>query len=188
MAHTRLKSFFNGAVKELRGAYEKSEDAPTPCMGSLREEGVRRAIEHSLPSVIRLLEGEIIDPFGKQSGQIDGIAVHATGSALATSPDDSVVALAEGVLAVIESKSNLSAQWNEVERTWEKIRALRRFGEQAGVWAMGPPLPSDRSIPFFVMGRTGWKKPETLRDKALELFNSFGDAASAPPVLVVQLV
>ncbi|WP_437625987.1 DUF6602 domain-containing protein [Sorangium sp. So ce1151] len=187
--HPRLTKFFSGAVTELRGAYEKSEGSPSPCMGSLREEGVRRAIEHCLPGVARLCEGEIIDPYGGQSGQIDGIVVHSTGSALATSPSGSRIALAEGVLGVIESKSNLTAQWNEVVHTWKAVRTLRRYrdGDNQGTWTLGSPHPSDAAIPLIAIGRTGWKKPDTLMEKALELFQSHGTSEAPPPVLVIQL-
>jgi hypothetical protein len=159
MAHARLINFFNGVVRELRGAYVKSEGAPAACKGSLRERGIRRAIEHSLPTIASLYDGEIIDPFGGQSGQLDGIVVHATGSALATAPDDSRVALAEGVLAVIESKSNLTGQWDEVLSTWEKVSRRRR--DLRGVVMIGASSihPSEcvfrRARPAIPSGRGG---------------------------------
>jgi hypothetical protein len=188
MTHPRLQSFFTGAVDELRGAYRKSEGAPTPCVGSLRESGVRRAVEHCLPGIVHLYEGEIIDSSGEQSGQLDGILVHSTGAALATAPDDSRVVLAEGAVAVIESKSTLTSQWAEVIRTWEKVRKLRRFkGLRHGVFfGATPPMPGDDALPIVVIGRTGWEQANTLGGKAVELFNSFG-APSAPSVTIVQL-
>jgi hypothetical protein len=157
-------------------------------MGSLRESGVRRAVEHCLPGIVHLYEGEIIDSSGEQSGQLDGILVHSTGAALATAPDDSRVVLAEGAVAVIESKSTLTSQWPEVVRTWEKVRGLRRFkGPPRGVFFGGtPPMPGDDALPIVVIGRTGWAQANTLGGKALELFESFGATAS-PSVTVVQL-
>ncbi|WP_394847350.1 hypothetical protein LZC95_07780 [Pendulispora brunnea] len=189
MAHPRLIRFFNGAVDELRGAYTKSEGSPTACMGSLREEGIRRAIEHSLPSVARLYSGEIIDPYGGQSGQLDGIVVHATGSALATAPNDVRIALAEGVLAILESKSDIGGQWDEILRTLAKVRALRRHdgAPQGGIMVGQADESAEVHIPFIVMGRTGWKMPDTLRDKAVELFKTFGAAKEAALVALVQL-
>jgi hypothetical protein len=168
-----LVTFFTGAVDELRAAYKKSEGAPSNCAGSLRERGVRRAIEHSLPAIVRVYEGEIIDRAGGQSGQLDGILVHATGSALATDADDSRIVLAEGAVAVIESKSNLRSQWSEVERTWDKLKGLRRkegFGD---------------SIPFVVVGRQGWQTGEPIADHICDLLRDFD--GFAPPTIVVQL-
>jgi hypothetical protein len=130
--HYRLRTFFEGVTGELLGAYRKSEGAPSNCKGSLRERGVRRAIEHSLPGMVRLYDGEVIDPFGQQTGQLDGILVHATGAALATSSDESRIVLAEGALAVIESKSNLMSQWAEVKNTCEKVAKVRRFDPTSG--------------------------------------------------------
>lgn len=183
--HPRLVTFFRGAMTELRGAYEKSEGAPSAVAGSLREEGIRRAIEHSLPTIAKLYSGEIVDRFGGHSGQLDGMIVHATGSAIATSPTEPRIALAEGVVAIVESKSNLSSQWDEVQATWDKIRVLRRFREPRGVWGFRQPQASDWAFPFIVMARAGWRRPETLRDKAAALRASFGDVA-APSVIVVQ--
>jgi len=187
MPHPRLQNFFTGAVDELHGAYRKSEGAPTACVGSLRERGVRRAIEHSLPSIVRLYDGEVIDPGGGHSGQLDGILVHATGSALATAHDDSRVALAEGVLAVIESKSSLTAQWGQVHAMWDKLKTLRKFvDEPKGIFNGAPPAPFERAIPLAIIGREGWKRQEMLEAKVQELVDSFG-APECPPIIVVQL-
>jgi hypothetical protein len=188
MAHPRLEAFFTGVVDELRGAYRKSEGAPAPCMGSLRERGIRRAIEHSLPNIATIYEGEVIDQFGAQSGQLDGIVVHSTGAALATAADDTRVVLAEGVLAAIESKSNLMTQWAEVERTWEMLRKLRRWeGTPEGVLINGGrPHPSEAAISLIAIGRVGWAKDVTIVDHAEALFKSF-DADHPPATMVVQL-
>lgn len=187
MAHPRIESFFTGAVDELLAAYRKSEGSAAANKGSTREEAVRKAIMHSLPATARLYDGEIIDPFGGQSGQLDGIVVAATGAALATSPTEPRVVLAEGALGVVESKSDIGAQWDEVKLTWDKLRVLRRYkGSPAGAWFGGGPHPSDHAFPLLIVGRRGWKKDTTLYDKAKELFDSFGDGY-APPVLVAQL-
>jgi hypothetical protein len=178
VVHRRLVTFFTGAVDELRAAYKKSEGAPSSCAGSLRERGVRRAIEHSLPGVVRLYEGEIIDHASGQSGQLDGILVHATGTALATDADDSRIVLAEGAIAVVESKSSLDSQWSQVKATWDKLKKLRRREGYGG------------TIPFVVVGRQGWKTGEPIADHVWGLLKPFEKEFPndfAPPVLVVQL-
>lgn len=157
---SRLSTFFRGAVDELRGAYVKSEGAPSACKGSLRENGIRRAVAYSLPPVARMYQGEIIDPRGGHSGQLDGIVVHGTSGAVATAEEDGRIATAEGVISVLESKSDISGQWDEVLRTWDQVRQLRRYDEKThGTVTIGNALhDSDRGVPLIVMGRRGWKK------------------------------
>jgi len=185
-AHPRLISFFNGAIAELRAAYTMSEGAPTAAMGASRETAVMRALRHSIPSVAAIHSGEVIDPYGGQSGQLDGIVVHATGSALATTPDAERIALAEGVIAVIESKSTLTSQWDDVKLTCSKVAKLRRPAAM-GISVGGFPQPSEARIPFVAIGRTGWAKADTLKEKAVDLSATYTDDATAPLVVVVQL-
>lgn len=184
--HPRLETFFRGAVTELMGAYGKSEGAPSACKGSLRERGVRRAIEHSLPGMVRLYEGEIIDSFGGQTGQLDGILVHASGSALATAPDESRIVLAEGAIAVVESKSNLPAQWKEVVGTWDKVRAIRRCPPGAAIQDGLSLVVPEPGLPFYVIGRKGWTSEDKLLEKVVGLAECSGNE-KAPFVLAVQL-
>jgi hypothetical protein len=68
--------------------------------------------------------------------------------------------LAEGVSAVIEVKSNLSAQWREVEASARALKALKRSLEGAVV-QLGY-LPED--VPLFAVGYTGWQSIDALRD------------------------
>jgi len=184
MTHPRLQAFFEGAVDELRAAHKKSKFAPGACKGSLREQGVHRAVAHCLPSVARVYEGEVIDSTGGQSGQLDGIVVHATGSALATAPEESRVVLAEGVISVIESKSSLRGQWDEVLGTWKKVGALRR--PLAGRAMLGTMAQHERAIPFVVIGWQGWAQKKTVAEKTRNLLCEF-EGKFPPPILLVQL-
>ena len=159
-----------------------------------------------MPGIVSLYEGEIIDSFGGQSGQLDGILVHATGSALATAPNESRVVLAEGALGVLESKSSLQGQWSEVHRTWRKVSELRRFkmpvmpppstaheplssakevAKRLKVRARRARLGS-HSIPLFVViGREGWQTGDTLSEKAQELSDTCPLPGST--IMVMQL-
>jgi hypothetical protein len=190
MTHPRMQAFFKGALQELLGAYKKSEEAPNACKGSLREVGIRRAIRHSLPGLVHLYSGEIIDPRNGQSGQLDGILVRTTGVALATGPDEDRVVPIEGVAAVLESKSNMKSQWKEVIRTWEKLRKLRRDRHLVdrtsdGATLAGPPVTRD-SLPFIVFARAGWATGEKLAQKALELAQLSPAVLSPANVILVQ--
>lgn len=186
MTHPRLQAFFTGAVDELRGAYKKSEKAPNACKGSLREAGIRRAIEHSLPGVVHLYSGEIIDPCDRQSGQLDGILVHSSRPALATGADEDRIVPIEGVVAVLESKSNMESQWDQVIGTWEKLRNLRVTRHPPASIFTSPEPAQGRDIPFYVLAREGWKTSQTLAGKANELAQMFDTPLSTPNVSLVQ--
>jgi len=105
MAHPRLRSFFSGAVDNLRSAYRQTEGSSASTAGSLREARLRRVFECTLPANTSLHCGDIIDPFQNDSGQLDGILIHSFGNALAVDRGEPALALAEAVIAVIESKS-----------------------------------------------------------------------------------
>jgi hypothetical protein len=189
MAHPRLAAFFTGVFDGLLAAYKRSEEAASSCKGSLREIAIREALEHLLPAGVRLYDGEIIDSFDRQSGQLDGILVHSTGTALAATQREPRIVLAEGVLGVLESKSNLASQWGEVVRTWEKLRPLRRFDFETHKegYFLGPPIREwEAAIPFVVVAYKGYAKKETLIDKARELFETF-NGNYPPNVVIVQL-
>jgi hypothetical protein len=65
------------------------------------------------------------------------------------------------VAAVVEVKSTLPSQWNQVLETLAKLQPLRRsFG--AGL-IMGGQGPAE-TIPLFVASYTGWKTREVVQD------------------------
>lgn len=184
MAHPRLVTFFEGAVDELRAAYKKSERAPSAAKGSTRENAIVTALHHLMPPVAIIHHGEVIDRHGRQSGQLDGIVRHATGVALATTPHEAPVALAEGVLAVIEAKSDLSKQWTEVKGTWSKLSKLRRAGTRLHYKSFS--TPPETGIPFIAIGRKGWSTESKIVEKTTELFSDYGED-KCPTVMVAQL-
>jgi len=194
--HPRLKSFFEGAHIALDAAYRRSMNAPDNCAGSVREHGIREALKLTVPSAARIFDGEIIDSEDRATGQLDGIVVHASGAALAGSEHEPRVVLAEGVLAVIESKSDLlsGASWAGVRSTWSRVMKMKRaYDPQAEAWLRtATAAPSDARIPFIVVGYKGWAKKESLEEHAVELVQMAraeygGDITLVPPILVVQL-
>mgnify|MGYP006295278179 FL=1 len=63
--------------------------------------------------------------------------------------------MAEGVAAVLEVKSDLCAQWEQVENTVEKVKSLSRKYKDA---------PSN-TIPTFAVGYVGYKTMEGLEQR-----------------------
>ena len=62
---------------------------------------------------------------------------------------------------MVEVKSNIGAQWDQVERTISALHPLVRVF--AGSMSFGePPGPQ---IPAFAVGYNGWKSIDTLKSK-----------------------
>jgi hypothetical protein len=72
--------------------------------------------------------------------------------------------LAESVCCVVEVKSNLQAQWDDVVAKAEKVSNLRR--NVNAVLGFDPPPP--KVIPTFAVGFHGWKTEQICRDKLKE--------------------
>jgi hypothetical protein len=67
--------------------------------------------------------------------------------------------LAEGILAVVEVKSNVATQWKEVLSTAGKLRTLvRAYG--SGV-SIGPR--ATEAIPLYAVGYRGWSDFDTIK-------------------------
>jgi hypothetical protein len=187
-----ILAFLNGAHERLRAAFLASAELSNATKGSLREIGLQSAIEYSLPPIARLYSGDVVDADGNQTGQLDGIVVHASSPALGFREGDPRIVLAEGVLGVIEVKSDLSKQWSQVERTWEKLRKIRRplpvagFVGQQFLWGQANMPPSEHAIALFVIGEKAWAHPKTLEECAVGLHKSFG-GGPVPPIFVAQL-
>jgi hypothetical protein len=81
--------------------------------------------------------------------------------------------LAESVAAVIEVKSDLCSQWEEVERTARAVKSLRRPLRRD----TNPSIPPGQGywdpIPVYAVGYRGWSRLETLQNHlSLEGVNS----------------
>ena len=123
--HPRLVEFFNAVRKRLIAGYEGSAGMSSASKGSLREHGVRDALDPILPPMARIETGDIIDPFGGQSGQLDGVLIDHRAPTLKHAEDRPAFILAEGVIAVLESKSDVAGQWNEVKSCRRSARGDR---------------------------------------------------------------
>jgi hypothetical protein len=129
--------------------------------GRERETFIQFYLKELLPTVHRLGSGEITDSTGEISGQADIVIEYPFFPSLSSLGFQRLY-LAESVAAVLEVKSNLENQWNEVIGTVDLIRKLRRGPDKL---CFG--TPSTR-IPVFAVGYKGWKKLQTLQEKVKE--------------------
>lgn len=162
--HPRMVDFFNASLDRLASNYTESQGASDATKGGIREHGVRDALRHALPPMARIEAGDIIDAYGRQTGQIDGAVIDDRSPTLKSAEDKPGVILAEGVIAVLESKSSVSGQWEQVRETFSKTRPIER--STSGLSFAGR---FEASLPFFVIGLEGWRKPETLAQHVREL-------------------
>jgi hypothetical protein len=150
-----------GIRQELICSHAAGKMMSSATKGREREAVVGRFLEKVLPNPIRFGSGDITDSYGKKSGQLDVVAEYPFVPSFPSLSSEPRLYLAEGVIAVVEVKSNLAKQWNEVENTARMLSPLRRrpyvsltIGEN----------PSER-VPLFAVGFEGWKQQEVLKEK-----------------------
>ena len=185
-----LRTYFNGAVTKLRGAFEQTMSMASANKGIARERAVSLLFEDALPASCSATSGEIVDGNGEASGQLDGIIIHHTGQALSTGGAGPRIVLIEGVMAALEVKSNLSSQWAEVMATARSLLKLKRAREMDGV--LGKLHRSSSSgdgprVPFCVVGYEGWKTKEKLTEHGNELLDLVDKSDWPWGAFVVQL-
>src|SRR5262245_16832493 len=67
--------------------------------------------------------------------------------------------LVEGIVAVIEVKSDLSKQWNRVLDTATQLSALmRNYGSGVSIGPRAGP-----KVPLYAIGYTGWSRFSTVK-------------------------
>jgi hypothetical protein len=171
--HPVLYSRLSAIRQALSAAHQ--DGGPSAISGYVREQTVKQLILPSLPVKYRVTTGQIIDQSGNASGQLDIIVENSHFPSLAApSIADVRLILAEGVSSVVEIKSTLPAQWDQVLVTKEKLKPLRRIYRDGGL-TRGDV--SDH-IPFFVVAYQGWSQVATIQSKI--------DDAGIDGVLVLQ--
>jgi len=123
--------------------------------GNERDAVIKCILSAVVGPTLRIGTGEITDLGGNQSGQLDIVIEYPHSISLPAPglPDGPRQYMAEGVCAVIEVKSNLASQWNQVEKSYEKVAPLRRHFTGPRVEFRGG---ADVSVPYFVVGYRGW--------------------------------
>ena len=158
-----LDKRLTGIQKSLISLYESGGGISSASRGREREQFIELFLKNVLPPGYRFGSGDAIDSQGIQSGQLDVVVEFTFLPSIPALGAEPRIYLAEGIAAVIEVKSNLSNQWNEVISTSTALRKLTRIFQAPGFTPYGPPMAN---IPIFAVGYTGWKTLETVQEKA----------------------
>jgi hypothetical protein len=161
--HEELTHRLSGVQKALMGLYESGSSMSSASRGREREHFIDMFLARVLPPGYRFGTGDAIDRFGHKSGQLDVVVEFTFLPSLPALSGAPRLYLAEGVAAVIEVKSDVAKQWNEVEATASALAGLQRQFQAPGFTPYGPP---PTQIPLFAVGYTGWKQLETVKQKA----------------------
>lgn len=153
----RLYEFLN----MLRAVDAGGKTLSSASKGAERESFIRHVLSNVIAPPFRIGSGDITDASGHRSGQSDVVIEYGNSISFPLPfPDAPRLYLAEGVCAVIEIKSDLSSQWDEVIRSRAALSPLRRK-YSASISRGSVP----ENIPHFAVGYRGWKTQETLKEK-----------------------
>lgn len=187
----RITALFN----VLDASYAGGVNLSSSTKGTERELFVNTILRNVLPPHYRFSSGDVIDTYGTQSGQVDLVLEQPRGYSFPMMGSGPRLFLAENVAAIIEVKSDLTKQWNEVLKTSKKVAAIERkyasenFSELLDKINKGQVViniedkdklerslqyhsKSDENtgrprIYFFAVGFRGWAKEETLSSKLI---------------------
>jgi hypothetical protein len=158
-----LEKRLSGIQKSLISLYESGGEISSATRGREREQFIELFLKNVFPPSYRFGSGDAIDTEGNKSGQLDVVVEFTFLPSIPALGSEPRVYLAEGIAAVIEVKSNVSNQWNEVISTSKKLQKLKRVFRAPGFTPYGPP---QENIPIFAVGYTGWKNISTVKEKA----------------------
>jgi hypothetical protein len=138
----------------LVGAHTAGAKMSSASKGVERATFVDKFLSEVLTPQFRFGEGDATDRAGNRSGQLDVVVEYPWIPSLPiVGQNRPRLYMAEGIAAVIEVKSDVASQWNEVRHTSYQLRSLvRQYG--TGI-TMGPEPPP--RVPLFAVGYTGWK-------------------------------
>lgn len=162
MANQHVLQRLAGIQQILIGVHQASSPMSSATSGQERAAFIDQFLSQAFPSPFRFGAGDATDVGGFRSGQLDVIVEFPFMPSLPlTGGGNSRLYLAENIAAVIEVKSNATAQWNQALHTAAQLSPLRRsFGARMVMGA--DPTPD---IPLFVAAYTGWNQPATVAQK-----------------------
>lgn len=149
-----------GIQQILLGVHQASGAMSNATSGAERAAFIDQFLSQAFPSPFRFGTGDATDVAGQRSGQLDVVVEFPFMPSLPLTASSRLY-LAESVAAVVEVKSNASAQWAQATHTATQLAPLRRaFGAQMIMGA--PPTPE---IPLFVAAYKGWNQLSTVAQK-----------------------
>jgi len=171
MADTQLVQRLEGIRKILLAHHAAGAMLPNATKGNEREALLREFLTKVFPPPIRFGSGAVIDQFERISGQIDVVAEFPFFPSFPTPGAAERLYLAESVSFAIEVKSNLAAQWSQVEHSAEAFLPLRRTWSghlEFHGQTLGVSEASTSRVPFVAIGYGGFGSVEALEKRLNE--------------------
>jgi len=167
MPNNHVLQRLTGIQTILRGLHQAGARMSASSRGAERQAFIDYFLANVLPPIYRFGTGDATDATGRNSGQLDIVVEYPISPTLPLSlpkvGSTTRLYLAESIAAVIEVKSNVTAQWDEARWTATKLAPLRRSISLG--FTMGE-VPEN--IPLFIGSYMGWKRPSTLQNKLEE--------------------
>ena len=144
---------------------------PHAVSGSEREHLINDYLAQVLPPLYRFGRGAITDTAGQISGQLEVVMEIPFGPNFPMQGGKERLYIAEAVAAVIEVKSNLSTQWQEMERTIRDVKKLSRdLRQPMHLIPESSPSPINSvdfglKIPCYAVGYTGHSTLQGLQKR-----------------------
>ena len=146
----------------MAGVHAAGSTVSMSTRGTEREMFINELLANVFPQSFRFGHGDVTDQSGNRSGQLDVVVEYPFLPSLpVTGGSNTRLYLAEGVAAVIEVKSDVSTQWQEVLSTANQLSPIRRKFGAAMVIGQKPTA----EIPLFAVGYKGWQQVETVQER-----------------------
>ncbi len=146
-------------------------------LGYSREHFVKEILSSFLPKSVIVGSGEIVDGQGRGSGQQD-VIIYRADFPVITSLTPINAYLAEGVIATIEVKSDLSTGDPNLYSAFKSVKRVLSLEKAAeiisGTCAEVQKLQELNSIKTYVIGYAGWKTTESLLEHYAKAGNQTG--------------
>ncbi|MFO0798868.1 MAG: DUF6602 domain-containing protein [Gemmataceae bacterium] len=121
-----LEARLAGIRKSMLASFAAGMDLSAATKGNEREVFVKSFLTQVFSPAYRFGTGDITSSDNMRSGQVDIVVESPYWYSLPVHPEGPRLYVVEGVAAVIEIKSNLMSQWDEILATAEKVKQLRR--------------------------------------------------------------
>lgn len=154
MASRVLERQLEKVLNILRAAAPEFDPASSHTKGRAREAFVDKYLARVLPPAMRVSNGDIIDSSDNASGHCD-IIIESRFAPRVPNPmgAEDTLHVCEGVACVIEVKSNVEAQWAEVDDKARRVKRLTR-----ALWGAVTRYDTDyEHVPIYAVGYRGWK-------------------------------
>jgi hypothetical protein len=162
MSNEYILNRLEGIHIMLKGAHNAGKNLSSSTKGYERDQFIKLFLSQIFPPTFRFGSGDVTDKYGNRSGQLDiVIEFPFLPSIPIIGVDSSRLYMAEGIAAVLEIKSNIKTQWDQVKKTASKLAKVKR-DQTHYINSINPP---EDNIPFFAIGYEGWREIETIKKK-----------------------